>query len=177
MSASFPASDHFSGPPWDQFIEARRSRIHGKGLFATRNLPKTEVLIVIRGELIDTEESIRRERQQGNVYIFWHGELYIDAAHTAKIKFINHACDPNCEVVENDRESLCLVSLSEIRFGEEITMDYGYDEIYKSCNCPSCRRERQPHVGSIRTPLYVETIFSHKFNGVLNRIGPNTDCC
>ena len=58
---------------------------------------------------------------------------------TKKIKYINHDCNPNCEVLDRDKETLNLVSSREIKKGEEITIDYGYEEIYDDCNCRTCK--------------------------------------
>ena len=90
--------------------------------------------------MIDGNECERREEEENNVYIFWNGdECYIDTNNTQKIKYINHNCDPNCYVDEGENNSLILFSLRDIKAGEELTIDYGYEEIYEMCNCNSCR--------------------------------------
>ncbi len=123
---------------WEESVEVKGSKIHGKGIFTSKNIPKNELVLVIKGELITGKECERREEEDDNVYIFWNGRYYIDTANTEKIKYINHDCDPNCIVLERDKESLNLVSCREIKTGEEITMDYGYDEIYEECKCNTC---------------------------------------
>ena len=124
---------------WEEFVKVKNSKIHGKGIFASKNIPEDELVMVIRGELITGKECERREEEDNNVYIFWNGRYYIDTVNTDKIKYINHDCEPNCIVLERDKESLNLVSSREIKKGEEITMDYGYDEIYDGCTCNTCR--------------------------------------
>ena len=122
---------------WDEHVEVRYSDIHGYGIFTTKFIPKDEFIMTISGDVIDENECMKRE-EQGNVYIFWNGDNYIDVSDTAKIKFINHHCDANCTVVDNDNTSLSLVSVRDIQPGEEITIDYGYDEIYEECKCSLC---------------------------------------
>jgi SET domain-containing protein len=135
------------------FCEVRRSPIHGRGVFASRNIRKGTRVIQYIGELIDKEESNRRglelfEESQttggASVYIFdlnEHWDLdgnkeYNDA------RLINHSCEPNAEMV-NEEDELWLFALRDILPGEEITFDYGYDLEHfmdHPCECgkPSC---------------------------------------
>ena len=124
---------------WDTHVEVQYSPIHGLGIFATAEIPKDQLVMVIEGEVIDEYECERREEEENNVYIFWNGENYIDVSATLKIKNINHDCNPNCYVDGRDVQSLNLISCRTILHGEEITMDYGYDEIYDLCNCNKCQ--------------------------------------
>lgn len=129
---------------WENCVEVRDSQIHGKGIFAASFVPKGELILVIEGEVIDGNECERREEEENNVYIFWNGdECYIDTNKFGKIRYINHDCDPNCEVLDRDEESLNLVSARDIYPEEEITIDYGYDEIYEDCTCRTCLLDSQ----------------------------------
>ncbi|MBU2493534.1 MAG: SET domain-containing protein [Bacteroidetes bacterium] len=123
---------------WEESVIVKNSKIHGKGIFAGSVIPEDELVMVIRGEVISGKECERREEEDNNVYIFWNGRYYIDTVNTDKIKYINHDCNPNCYVDDRDKESLNLISLREIIKGEEITMDYGYEEIYENCSCHTC---------------------------------------
>jgi len=123
---------------WEEHIFVKESPIHGKGIFSSVIIPENSLVMVIKGEVIDGFECERREEEDGNVYIFWNGDYYIDTFKTDKIKYINHDCEPNCIVLDRDDESLNLVSLRAIEPGEEITMDYGYEEIYENCSCRTC---------------------------------------
>lgn len=93
--------------------------------------------------MISGKECERREEYENNVYIFWNGdECFIDTAGTDKIKFINHRCYYNCEVVESDDQNLFLAAARDISPEEELTIDYGYQEIYSSCSCNSCLNKK-----------------------------------
>ncbi|MBC8043058.1 MAG: SET domain-containing protein [Rhizobacter sp.] len=119
----------------------QNSSIEGKGIFTAKSAAAGERLMIITGETIDDEESDRREDEENNFYIFWNGDnCYIDTAQTEKIKFINHSCHPNASVLDRDRDSLYLVASRNIEAGEELTIDYGYDEIYLTCQTynPQC---------------------------------------
>ena len=122
---------------FETYIEVKSSNIHGKGLFTNKFIPKGQAIMIISGEVIDEQECIRRE-EENNVYIFWNGDSYIDTSKTEKIKYINHNCDFNCEVLDRDEISLLLVAYKDINNGEELTIDYGYEEIYKTCGCSLC---------------------------------------
>ncbi|HPO55845.1 MAG TPA: SET domain-containing protein [Ignavibacteriaceae bacterium] len=126
---------------YENYVEVRESEIHGKGIFASVDIPANAHILVIQGEIISEEECIRRENEEENVYIFWNELNYIDVANTQKIKYINHNCDCNCEVWDRDEESLWLVSSRDIKAGEELTIDYGYEDIYANCGCEYCRIE------------------------------------
>ncbi len=120
-------------------VTVRNSRIHGRGIFTTADIPENSLIMVIMGEVISGDECERREEEEDNVYIFWNGDTYIDTAMTEKIKYINHKCDFNCDVVDRDDESLSLIAYRDIKAGEELTIDYGYDEIYENCQCDTCK--------------------------------------
>lgn len=124
-------------------LEVRHSVIHGHGIFAVEDIAPEELLFIIRGEVIDEDECGRREEEEGNVYIFYNGDSYIDTAKTDVIKYLNHCCKPNCKVIDRDEESLKLVSAMPIKKGDEITIDYGYEEIYEECKCAVCMEKNK----------------------------------
>ncbi len=121
----------------EDYLYVNDSGIHGKGLFTKVDIPENSKIMLIGGELISEEECIEREAE-GNVYIFWNDQNYIDTINTEKIKYINHNCDFNCDVIEEDENGLILIAYREIKAGEELTIDYGYEEIYQSCQCKNC---------------------------------------
>lgn len=124
---------------FEQNVIVKHSGIHGYGIFTTCSIPQGRQIMVIKGEVIDGNECERREDEENNVYIFWNGDdCYIDTSRTEKIKYINHDCDCNCEVVDGDDESLILTAYRDIAEGEELTIDYGYEEIYEYCQCKEC---------------------------------------
>lgn len=122
-------------------VIVKDSQIAGKGLFARYDINEGEVIMEIRGEIINEQECVRREEEENNVYIFWNDVNYIDTSKTSDIKYINHSCEPNCSVEDGDVDFLLLVANRFIKAGEELTIDYGYDEIYDTCNCHICNDE------------------------------------
>lgn len=127
---------------FNDHIYVTRSKIHGSGIFTSVNLSKGTTILQITGEVITGNECERREEEENNVYIFWNGDdCYIDTASTDKIKYINHRCEFNCDVTEGDDGNLYLIAARDILPGEELTIDYGYDEIYDYCTCNNCENK------------------------------------
>ena len=119
------------------FCEVRQSPIHGRGVFASRSIRKGTRILQYVGEKIDKEESNRRglalfeeAKKTGgaSVYIFdLNNEWDLDGNKEYNdARLINHSCEPNAEMVNEDDE-LWLHALRDIRREEEITFDYGYD--------------------------------------------------
>ena len=124
--------------PFEKELFVKESGIHGSGIFTSVEIKAEEEIMVIKGDVISEAECVRREEDEENVYIFWNGDNYIDVSNTEKIKFINHSCSYNCYVDDRDNETLWLVANKDIKAGEELVIDYGYDEIYESCSCDIC---------------------------------------
>jgi uncharacterized protein len=128
--------------------KARSSRIHGRGLFAKKDIPEGERIIEYTGEKITKAEGNRRYDEQvknGQIYLFELNSRYdIDGSARGNIaKYANHSCDPNAEAVVEKGE-IWLVALKDIAKGEEITFDYNFplfDYEKRPCRCGSgkCR--------------------------------------
>lgn len=126
---------------YDKII-VKDSNVHGKGIFTQVPINKDQRILVIEGEMIDAAECIRRENEENNVYIFWKDDnTYIDTSSSEKIKYINHSCNANCYIDEDENALLILVASRDIQPNEELTIDYGYDEIYEECSCSSCENK------------------------------------
>ena len=114
------------------------SVIHGTGGFAKLDIAAGTRVIEYVGEKITKAESLRR-CESNNEYIFSLGdEADLDGNVPGNpARFLNHSCDPNCEA-EPDGGRIWIVARRDIRAGEEITFNYGYDlEDYREhpCRC------------------------------------------
>jgi SET domain-containing protein len=119
-------------------IRVGPSRIAGKGLFAAIDLKEGMRIIQYLGERITRQESEQRLAED-NVYIFELNEYYALDGKSPKnlARYINHSCDPNCEV-ENTGRTIWIVAARNIQEGEELSYDYGYEvKNYEAnpCNC------------------------------------------
>ena len=119
------------------------SRIAGQGLFAAQAIPKGTRIIQYIGEKISSRERVQR-LAAGNVYIFHLTYRYALDGQTLEntARYINHSCDPNCEV-EKTLDTIWIVALRDIAAGEELSYNYGYDarnyqENPCHCGAPSC---------------------------------------
>jgi hypothetical protein len=110
-------------------VETRDSGIHGRGVYATRPIPKGTRIIEYLGERISHAEADRRYERKGeddgHTFLFIASRrTVIDAGVNGNdARFINHSCDPNCEtVIENGR--VFIEAIRRIRPGEELGYDY-----------------------------------------------------
>jgi hypothetical protein len=121
------------------------SPIHGRGGFATQDIPCHTRIVEYRGQKIDKSQSIERCRQ-GNPFIFYLDDQFdLDGSGEENpARFLNHSCNPNCEALYIEGR-IWIVACRDIRAGEELTFDYGYDlDDYRKypcqCGSPRCRR-------------------------------------
>jgi hypothetical protein len=107
----------------------RRSRIHGRGVFAARAIPKGTRIVEYRGRRISYGQACELypdiEGEPTHTFLFEIGDdLVIDAAQRGNAaRWINHSCAPNCEAVEEDGR-IYIEAVRAIRPGEELGYDY-----------------------------------------------------
>jgi uncharacterized protein len=136
-------------------IQVRRSGVHGKGVFALAPLARGEQIIEYKGEVITWPEALRRHPHDPTdpdhtFYFHIDDGNVIDAKHGGNAaRWINHACQPNCEADEVGGR-VFIKALRKIKPGEELFYDYGLiiDDRYTAklkkqfeCRCGSkqCR--------------------------------------
>jgi SET domain-containing protein len=125
-----------------EYLLVKNSELHGNGLFVKKSFKEGEIITHIIGEMINADECIRRENEEENVYIFYKNDNeYIDVANNHLLKYLNHACDYNCDIDEDENGNLILYAVDYLKAGTELTIDYGYDEIYQYCSCSDCRNK------------------------------------
>ena len=116
--------------PTGRRIQTRQSGVHGKGVFALQDIAAGDTLIEYLGEIISWKEALRRhphDPAQPNHTFYFHidDKNVIDGkVHGNAAKWINHACDPNCEADEVDGR-IFIKALRDIAAGEELNYDYG----------------------------------------------------
>tara|TARA_B000000557_G_scaffold89064_1_gene71991 strand:- start:4731 stop:5225 length:495 start_codon:yes stop_codon:yes gene_type:complete len=118
--------------------KVRKSKIHGNGVFATKRIKKNTKIIEYIGEKIIKSEGDKRSAKRikkylnseldGSVYIFELNKKYdIDGSPLYnKARYINHSCDPNCEV-EIIEEKIWITAIKDIKKTDELSYDYGYE--------------------------------------------------
>jgi uncharacterized protein len=111
-------------------IQVRRSGVHGKGVFALRDIERGETIIEYVGEVISAAEADRRhprdpEDPNHTFYFALDDGRVIDAGVGGNAaRWINHSCQPNCKAVEEDGH-VFIRARRRLLAGEELNYDYG----------------------------------------------------
>jgi uncharacterized protein len=128
-------------------LSVGRSKIDGEGCFTKVQLPKGVMIAEYTGKRISQKDAKQRvrsgrgKRRIGDIDARW----CIDGSRGGNgTQYINHSCEPNCEVIV-ERERILIYALRDVAPGEEITTDYLYELGLEGtrCNCqtPSCLEE------------------------------------
>lgn len=139
----------------EPLLEVRHSRVHGRGVFALRDIRKGTRIIEYLGDRISHKEADARyehhDKNDNHTFLFIvDRRTVIDAgAGGNDARFINHGCDPNCESDTTQRR-VFIDAIRNIARGEELNYDYrigrergdppNVDEIYACrCGAKKCR--------------------------------------
>ena len=123
--------------------EVRRSPVHGNGVFATRDIEPGERIDEYKGERISADESaLRAQAGAGPVnhtffFSLADGRVIDGGSRGNDARFINHACEPNCEAQE-DKGKVHIYALQPIAQGEEL--NYNYALIYEERHTPAVKK-------------------------------------
>jgi SET domain-containing protein len=123
--------------------EVRKSPVHGNGVFALRDIPAGERIIEYRGERITWDEATRRAAERGGpvnhtfYFSLADGNVIDGGRRGNDARWINHACEPNCEAYEEDGR-VYIHALHDIDAGEEL--NYNYALIYDERHTPALKR-------------------------------------
>jgi hypothetical protein len=110
----------------------------GWGIFALSNIPRFttvfKALSLARGPV----------RCSHSVQLDWDTHVQMDLP----ARFINHSCDANVGIVDNEMDAFDFVALRDLEVGQELTWDYGAAEFhsisiipYCLCRSPLCRKD------------------------------------
>eukprot|EP00526_Cylindrotheca_closterium_P003276 CAMPEP_0113651638 /NCGR_PEP_ID=MMETSP0017_2-20120614/27536_1 /TAXON_ID=2856 /ORGANISM="Cylindrotheca closterium" /LENGTH=1571 /DNA_ID=CAMNT_0000564345 /DNA_START=1 /DNA_END=4716 /DNA_ORIENTATION=- /assembly_acc=CAM_ASM_000147 len=142
--------------PIEQRLVAKRSHIHGWGLFTKKEIAKNSMIVEYTGEIIRQGVADRREKQyeisgEGSCYMFrLDMQRIVDATKIGCMaRFMNHCCSPNAyaKVITVDTDlgvdkKIMVFALQDIKAGEEITYDYKFPvedgSLKCSCGAPNC---------------------------------------
>lgn len=141
--------------PVNEWLELRRSPIHGLGGFARVDIPRGTRIIEYTGEKISNAEADRRYDDEAmkrhHTFLFvLNSRACVDAAFEGnEARFLNHSCAPNCEAVI-ERGHIWIEALTDIPAGSELLYDYQYEDDpeytqddlrFYACHCgaPNCR--------------------------------------
>jgi SET domain-containing protein len=121
-----------------------RSRIQGRGVKASENIPARAPVIEHTGLLMNRRQYrefaksyTRKHQYLWRVNDYWSMD---GAVGGSGAEFVNHSCDPNLSVRIVGRR-IYYYSRRAIRKGEELTIDYRFDasETPVPCRCGSVK--------------------------------------
>lgn len=150
-------------------VEGRKSSIHGKGLFVTKDIKAGELICYLKG--------IHRHFKVRNQKDVFYGKNWIGYAKNEWLQvfppiiYINHSCEPNSGVVGRTQ----LRAIKKIPNNSEITIDYSTieqtDDWYMSCGCgQSCCRKKIGPIQSMPIRIFkkrlpfIPTYFQKVYN-------------
>jgi SET domain-containing protein len=126
-------------------LKIRESRIHRFGVYAAEAIPPHRKVIEYTGEKISRREAKRR----GNgrfTYLFQLDKYWTldGAVGGSGAEIMNHSCEPNIRA-QIVRGHILFMSMRPIQRGEELTLDYRFDDdderVRCSCGAKNCRGE------------------------------------
>lgn len=119
-------------------IIIKKSKIKGRGLFAKRDIKMGKIIGIVNGPIVPDNEESYKKYGEDHLHSISYSKAILNSNFT---KYTNHSCDPNCGL-EN---GIKLVSMRDIKKGEEITIDYDtleYNwEMVCNCGSPKCRKK------------------------------------
>jgi uncharacterized protein len=123
-------------PRMPRKIVARKSAIHGNGVFALARIAKGERIVEYKGERRtheDVDAGDTGAADSGHTFLFTLDDNWVIDANFGgnSARWINYSCDPNCEAVLDENEEdpkksrVFIEAMRVIKPGEELTYDYG----------------------------------------------------
>ena len=118
----------------------RPSRIHAAGVFTTAPIRKGSRVVEYSGPRLSPEEANRLYDGAARTYLYGleDGKTVIDGEGIGA--YLNHSCDPNCEVDEL-KHRVWILAIRNIAAGEELLWDYNLydDDDPAPCHCGSAK--------------------------------------
>jgi uncharacterized protein len=110
-------------------VVVRRSPVHGKGVFALRLLAAGERVLEFKGEVTSWRKAssrFRRNGVEGHTFLFGlsDGRVIDGSQGGNSARWLNHACDANCEAVEEEGR-VFIETLMDVAAGTELFIRYG----------------------------------------------------
>jgi len=151
VPAAAAATPNPKPKPIGRRVQVRRSGVHGKGVFALARIAAGETVIEYTGERITWKEALRRHphdpAQPNHTFYFHIDDQHVIDANVGgnAARWINHACDTNCEADEVDGR-VFIKTLRDVSPGEELFYDYGL--VIDGRLTAKLKREYPCHCGS-----------------------------
>jgi palmitoyltransferase ZDHHC9/14/18 len=135
------------GNRFDYGVEVVDTEDRGFGVRAMRTFEPFQIIVEYAGEIItqgECERRMKHEYKKNQCYYLmsFDNKTIIDATRGTIARFVNHSCEPNCEMIKwtvNGEPRMALFAGSRgIMTGEELTYDYNFDP-FSSKNIQECK--------------------------------------
>ncbi|KAL8945440.1 MAG: hypothetical protein Q9211_000043 [Gyalolechia sp. 1 TL-2023] len=159
---------HKSGGKYDIGVEVIKTADRGYGVRSNRTFEPHQIIVEYTGEIITQDECDERmeNRYKGNECFYlmeFDQKMILDATRGSIARFINHSCEPNCEMIKMTVAGKPRMALfagdNGVMTGDELTYDYNFNpysvKSVQQCRCgaPSCRGVLGPKPKEIRDAL------------------------
>ncbi|MFA6269816.1 MAG: SET domain-containing protein-lysine N-methyltransferase [Candidatus Paceibacterota bacterium] len=121
-------------------VTVSKSGIHGKGIFATRDIAKGEIVFIIKGPRMFKVNNGKKDALSHPDWVGFKMNNWVDPI--PPYKYLNHSCNPNCGI----KGKVEVVALKDIKKGDETTTDYSIieaDQLWSmkcACGEKNCRK-------------------------------------
>jgi uncharacterized protein len=119
-------------------LRTGKSRIHGKGAFASEKISARKKIGSMGGTILSKKEARMKVREQESIALveLWNGKAIDASAETTALRYINHSCIPNT-YLRTFNFHVEFYALRDIEPGEELTCNYGptHHDGKKHCTC------------------------------------------
>ena len=109
-------------PDW---LSGKPSKLHNFGLFTSKLIKAGQEILFRLPKVTDEEyDKLRKVLGEKDLELFLETENYTYDIRKSVLRFLNHSDNPNTDF----KDGLYLFALRDIGPGEEITIDYGWEE-------------------------------------------------
>ncbi len=145
MPLTIPRTQRKPSAPGDRIIpvKVRNSRINGRGLFATADLPGRRKLGEISGQVVKLPGAWKTVEQSDKIYLIeLNPRQALECSTGNSFRYLNHSCAANCymRIIRNRVE---VYTLRPVKAGAELTVNYGMtphkDGMRCGCGAPNCK--------------------------------------
>ncbi len=130
--------------------KAKDSSIHGRGVFATDDIQKEELIAIFGGRIADgtkveeLKKKFYKNTPLDQIALEVYDDYYLvnnDQSEVEDVDFFNHSCQPNAGI----KGQIVLVPRRKIKAGQEITFDYATTDTHMGslkcyCGSKNCRK-------------------------------------
>ncbi|KAL8906392.1 MAG: hypothetical protein Q9207_002053 [Kuettlingeria erythrocarpa] len=163
---------HKKGGIYNIGVEVIKTADRGYGVRSNRTFEPNQIIVEYTGEIITQDECDERmeNRYKDNECFYlmeFDQKMILDATRGSIARFINHSCEPNCEMIKMTVAGKPRMALfageNGIMTGEELTYDYNFNPYsvknVQQCRCgaPSCRGVLGPKPKEIKDALKATT--------------------